>query len=118
MGDSTPLEPDVVERMALKPCPFCGGEPTEPVRQPEGHWKIFCHGCGIHKRGPKEAYAVAAWNARAAISAQSPQLEDVALAIAEKIHGPGFDPHTSPEAFDFACELARAALNSGIGGGS
>jgi len=37
-------------------------------------------------------------------------VEQVALAIAQKLHGPDFDPFANAEAFDFACEIARAAI--------
>ncbi len=38
------------------------------------------------------------------------QLERVEFAVAEVVHGPGFDPFQHPETYDFCAKIARAAI--------
>jgi Lar family restriction alleviation protein len=48
-----------------KPCPFCGGRPTNEEPIYDGRYKMECSDC--HAVGPRrqtEAEALAAWNTR------------------------------------------------------
>jgi hypothetical protein len=46
----------------LLPCPFTGREPTEPIWQPNGDWRIWAG--DYHLSRPSRALVVAAWNTR------------------------------------------------------
>lgn len=69
---------DVIERVALLPCPFCGGENVETFG-PYGWYRLWgiSHSCGTFYSGSSEmaqgfkteAAAIEAWNTRIAAKA-------------------------------------------------
>lgn len=66
-----PTEPNDVERVALLPCPFCGGEDVVIFYAAIAY--AGCAGCGAegpwHGSDATEQSAITAWNTRAAIAA-------------------------------------------------
>ncbi len=57
---------DTVERRVIKPCPFCGSEPTVEKLTISPKIFICCHTCKISQYNyRKEEDAIEAWNRRA-----------------------------------------------------
>ena len=59
---------ELVEAMALLPCPFCGGAATHPVIQGIQHkGLVWCNGCQAEMHEGKDGIPSAAenWNRRA-----------------------------------------------------
>ena len=66
----------LIEKIALKPCPFCGGSEeafrlgisAKPKLEEliDGGWRVTCYACRIGHFGAfgTEAEAAAAWNTR------------------------------------------------------
>jgi Lar family restriction alleviation protein len=56
--------PDAINPIILKPCPFCGGQPSvDSAHSFLTTWyKIKC--CFVHVEKYAEAPAIAAWNTR------------------------------------------------------
>lgn len=76
-------QPQDVERVALKPCPFCGGEAKrftigddEPNNA--GGDVISCTRCGAssHVEFGRKENLVSRWNTRAALASQSPLVSE------------------------------------------
>lgn len=82
-----------VERVALEPCPFCGGKPIYHAhRIAEDAMAAFvsCSKCGCQTEYFEDAYApraqaITAWNARAALSAM-PSGDEVREVLREVRH--------------------------------
>ena len=52
-----------MEASELKPCPFTGQTPTEPIRQPNGQWRIWAG--DYYRTCSTRKHVIAAWNTRA-----------------------------------------------------
>lgn len=52
-----------VDAVALKPCPFCGGNAATIFRSHRIPF-VECTPCGIERSGNTESEAIAAWNTR------------------------------------------------------
>jgi Lar family restriction alleviation protein len=56
---------EIMSRIKLKPCPFCGSVNVEIVHIIGTPPKIVCHGCEIRVEGGSVTAAVGKWNRRA-----------------------------------------------------
>jgi Lar family restriction alleviation protein len=64
-----------LNKEALLPCPFCGGEAIGPtkMRVVSNLWVVSCKNCDARRSGRfTEAAAIAAWNTRAALPMGEP----------------------------------------------
>lgn len=112
----------LIEKIALKPCPFCGGEAVlvaEPGDADEtGPLAfVYCHKCGAStEREEYDADAIAAWNNRAALTAimgEADGVRDVDLEAAGEYVKHGIIDHimrTTAEAFARHAAAERARI--------